>query len=195
MEEKCKIDRPIKLFFGLFVFFLWSCGVPEGTDAIVDATRVPLASLIKIRSVKGTIIKEDERENGLKNWDSRKVQKMSFALIYTTLYLLLHAVYADEATPSPEPKITYEGFQVIRISIEDNLALVEGLIDQLELPTWGGALQENRFVDAVIPPENRDEVISTLEGDDVEFVYLHEDLGASIAEQEDYPEYSRMSIH
>ena len=123
---------------------------------------------------------------------------MSFFTLYATFFLLFHAVYtvhADHAAPSPESKITYEGFQVIRIDIEDNLALVEGLVDRLDLPTWGGALKENRFVDAVIPPENREEVIGTLEDDDVQFVYLHEDLGASIADQEDYPEYSRAYIN
>ena len=115
----------------------------------------------------------------------------SVFFIHFLLLLLIYRANADVAVPITEPKITYDGFQVIRIDIQNNLALVEGLIEELELPTWGGALQENRFVDAVIPPENREEVISTLEGDGVEFVYLHEDLGASISAQEEYPEYSR----
>ena len=122
-------------------------------------------------------------------------QSPTTCFVFCLFLVLLYSACADVTVPSAEPKITYDGFQVIRIDIQDNLALVEGLIEELELSTWGGALQENRFVDAVIPPENQEQVIGTLEDDGVEFVYLHEDLGASIAAQEEYPEYSRAYLN
>ena len=118
---------------------------------------------------------------------SEKMKPFSIVVGVTALWSL---AAADE-----EEKVSYDNYQVVRVSIEDQVELVEGLIESLDLPTWGGALRENRRVDVVLPPENQEEFFGAIEAEDLEYVILHEDLGESIAEQEEYPPYSRMCLN
>lgn len=85
-------------------------------------------------------------------------------------------------------KATYDGYKVVRLEIGEQLPKVEGLIEKLSLSTWNGSPKENSEVDIVIPADKvADFEASTA---DLDSKVMHENLGASIAKEADYPVYA-----
>lgn len=85
-------------------------------------------------------------------------------------------------------KATYDGYQVVRLSVGEQLPKVKGLIEKLALSTWNGGPKENSEVDIVIPADK----LADFEASTADFVstIMHKNLGASIAKEADYPIYA-----
>ncbi|KAL8669833.1 MAG: hypothetical protein Q9168_005598 [Polycauliona sp. 1 TL-2023] len=84
-------------------------------------------------------------------------------------------------------KVNYDGYKVIRLSTGSSLAKVESLIQNLSLSTWNGGPKANAEVDIVVPADKVAEFESSTA--DLAKTVMHEDLGASIAEESDYSDY------
>ncbi|KAL8728508.1 MAG: hypothetical protein Q9166_005330 [cf. Caloplaca sp. 2 TL-2023] len=84
-------------------------------------------------------------------------------------------------------KANYDGYKVVRLSVGSSLPQVKSLIQNLSLSTWNGGPMENAEVDVVVPVDKVAEFeYSTKE---LGKTVMHENLGASIAEETDYPDY------
>lgn len=82
--------------------------------------------------------------------------------------------------------VNYDGAKAIRIPVGDDVIPLMEIIDQLQLPTWKGMTAEgvpkaNSNVDLVVPADKVEEFETLIDGIDIEI--MHEDLGASIAEE------------
>ncbi|KAI4212342.1 MAG: hypothetical protein LQ351_004912 [Letrouitia transgressa] len=90
-------------------------------------------------------------------------------------------------------KATYDGYQVVRLSVGEQLPKVKGLIEKLALSTWNGGPKENSEVDIVIPADK----LADFEASTADFVstIMHKNLGASIAKEADYPIYAAGSAN
>lgn len=82
--------------------------------------------------------------------------------------------------------VNYDGAKAIRIPVGDDVIPVMEIIDQLQLPTWKGVTAEgvpkaNTNVDLVVPADKVEEFETLIDGIDIEI--MHDDLGASIAEE------------
>jgi hypothetical protein len=82
-------------------------------------------------------------------------------------------------------KVSYDGSKAMRIAVGSDVTAVKSLIDTLSLPTWKGVVdgmpQADGYVDLVVPYEK----IAAFEELTVDMAtqVMHEDLGASIAEE------------
>ncbi|KAL9632525.1 MAG: hypothetical protein Q9164_005269, partial [Protoblastenia rupestris] len=81
----------------------------------------------------------------------------------------------------------YEGYQVVRLAVGADVAKVDGLIEDLSLSTWNGNAKANSAVDVVVPKDKINDFKKTT--GDLQPQVMHENLGASIAQESDYAEY------
>ncbi|KAL2162975.1 hypothetical protein VTH06DRAFT_6811 [Thermothelomyces fergusii] len=114
---------------------------------------------------------------------------MKFSLLASSALLALASAAAVE---SPRPK-SYDGYKVVRVSVGDNAAKVQDLIDRLGLETWKGKPQPGAVADIVIPPSQIDAFTAETAGLDV--ITMHEDLGASIAAETTFQAYAAGSAN
>ena len=77
-------------------------------------------------------------------------------------------------------KVSYDGYKVVRLH---SSAQIKSMIQGLALKTWNGAAKDDGEVDVVIPPS-----VHAFDGMDMEV--MHENLGASIAEEAKYDAYA-----
>ena len=84
-------------------------------------------------------------------------------------------------------KADYDGYQVIRLQVGDNLSEVQNIIKTLSLSTWNGGPKLDSEVDVVVPGA----VAEQFEADTVGLSsqVMHANLGESIAREADYPIY------
>lgn len=85
-------------------------------------------------------------------------------------------------------KINYDGAQAMRIPVGEDVTPLMEIIQKLSLPTWKGVANgvpvANSHVDLVVPASKvaKFNEMTTAKGMKTEI--MHEDLGASIAEEE-----------
>lgn len=103
------------------------------------------------------------------------------------LNLLLLGLASAVAVPQ---KSNYDGYQVIRLQVGNNLTQVQNTIKTLSLSTWNGGPKENSEVDIVVPPAVTGEFEADTAG--VNSQVMHANLGESIAREADYPAYQGM---
>ncbi|KAI4169182.1 MAG: hypothetical protein LQ346_008990 [Caloplaca aetnensis] len=85
-------------------------------------------------------------------------------------------------------KANYDGYKVVRLQVGDNLLQVKNLIQELSLSTWNGSPKANSEVDLVVPADQvADFDTSTA---NLDSSVMHQNLGASIAKETDYPLYA-----
>ncbi|KAL8770181.1 MAG: hypothetical protein Q9209_004023 [Squamulea sp. 1 TL-2023] len=84
-------------------------------------------------------------------------------------------------------KINYDGYKVIRLSVGSSLQKVETLIQNLSLSTWNGGPKPNAEVDVVVPADKVKEFESSTA--EMQKTVMHENLGASIAQESDFSDY------
>ena len=84
-------------------------------------------------------------------------------------------------------KADYEGYQVVRLAVGADVAKVDALIEDLSLSTWNGNAKANSAVDVVVPKDKINDFKKTT--GDLQPQVMHENLGASIAQESDYAEY------
>jgi hypothetical protein len=113
------------------------------------------------------------------------------------LILALHLCSALFATISvavdvqPRPaKVCYDGYKVFRVSVGEDVARVHDVISHLGLTTWKGSPSSGVFADIVVPPAQLAAFTKEVAGLDVSI--MHEDLGASIAEESAFHAYASM---
>ncbi len=95
-------------------------------------------------------------------------------------------------------KADYDGYQVIRLQVGDNLAKVQSLIKTLSLSTWNGKAKANSEVDIVVPAAVTEQFEADIAG--LNSQIMHANLGESIAQEANYPVYegtlsSQLSSH
>ena len=98
-------------------------------------------------------------------------------------FFLLPGLFLALANATAIPssaKITYDGYRVLRVQSSPH---VKELIQSLGLSTWKGAPKATGTVDVVVPPGVKD-----LDGFDAHV--MHEDLGASIAQEAQFEPYA-----
>ena len=84
-------------------------------------------------------------------------------------------------------KVDYDGYQVIRLQVGDNLARVQSLIQTLSLSTWNGGPKTNSEVDIVVPAAVTEQFEADTAG--LSSSVMHTNLGESIAQEANYPVY------
>ena len=109
---------------------------------------------------------------------------LTMRLIVT--YLALAAVASAAAV---EPRaVSYDGFKVVRIPVGTDASKVTEIVNKLQLKTWKGAPKAGAFADIMVPPSQIEAFNTEIAG--MEAVTMHEDLGASIAEESNYAAYA-----
>lgn len=108
--------------------------------------------------------------------------------------LLLGAAPLAAASPAPAPqsssqRVSYDGYKVFRLPVGTDASKVAGIVDRLGLSTWKGAPRAGSFADVVVPPAQVDAFRGEIAGMEA-VVTMHEDLGASIAEEASFQAYA-----
>lgn len=83
--------------------------------------------------------------------------------------------------------VDYEGYQVVRLAVGEDVARINSLIENLSLSTWNGDAKENSAVDVVVPKDKVKEFERTTT--DLQPQVMHPNLGASIAAESDFDVY------
>lgn len=81
-------------------------------------------------------------------------------------------------------KVSYDGFEVFRLPVGDDVSRVAGLVEDLGLETWKAFNKPGAYADVVVPPEKLSafkEQVAGMEGVEV----MHENLAASIAAEQE----------
>lgn len=106
-------------------------------------------------------------------------------------YLPLLPIYlslASAAAVTKPERVSYDGYKVFRVAVGDQVAKVNDVVSSLGLSTWKGAPRAGAFADIVVPPTKIDAFNGKIIGLDT--VTMHEDLGASIAEESNFHTYA-----
>lgn len=106
--------------------------------------------------------------------DSAVIMKLSLS----ALFLLAVGVIAEK-------KVSYDGAKAIRIEVGEDVTSVMNIISQLKLETWKGVVNgvpvAGGHVDLVVPASKVAKFNKLAEK--IKTEVMHEDLGASIAEE------------
>jgi hypothetical protein len=87
-------------------------------------------------------------------------------------------------------KISYDGYKVIRLAVGEEVDKVNGIVSNLGLKTWKGAPRAGAYADIVVPPSQFKAFSAATSG--MEAITMHQDLGASIAEESSFHTYAGM---
>ncbi|KAK4153994.1 Metallocarboxypeptidase A [Chaetomidium leptoderma] len=83
---------------------------------------------------------------------------------------------------------SYDGYKVFRLTVGEDVAKVNNIIDTLGLTTWKGRPRAGAAADIVVPPARVNAFEAEITG--MEAVAMHQDLGASIAEESTFSAYA-----
>lgn len=85
-------------------------------------------------------------------------------------------------------KVNYDGYQVFRLKADEkNIGKINDIVSSLDLQTWKSSAKVG-IADIVVPPEQVENFLRITE--DFQREVMHDDLGASIAEEAQFDEYS-----
>lgn len=85
-------------------------------------------------------------------------------------------------------KVSYDGWKVFRVTVGDDSAKLSSVMNKLQLSTWKGKVASSSVVDIPVPPLQVLEFESSIK--DFSSLVMHEDLGASIAQEEVFETYA-----
>ncbi|KAK3331626.1 carboxypeptidase A2 [Cercophora scortea] len=108
------------------------------------------------------------------------------------LAALLTVASAAVSRPKDQ-KVSYDGYKVYRVAVAHEVNKVNNIVKDLGLSTWKGAPRAGAFSDIVVPPTQVDAFTKAIAGLDAEV--MHEDLGASIAEESTFQTYAATSVN
>ncbi|KAK3934265.1 zinc carboxypeptidase [Diplogelasinospora grovesii] len=108
-------------------------------------------------------------------------------IIFSSLFALCAAVAVQQR------RVSYDGHKVFRVSVGQEVAKVNGIVSKLGLTTWKGAPRAGAFADIVVPPAQVSAFTAEITGMDT--ITMHEDLGASIAEESTFYTYAAGSVN
>lgn len=92
--------------------------------------------------------------------------------------LLLSSAYGAAVNK----KVSYDGFKVFRVAAGNALAEVESTVGRLGLEKWIDGAENTGHLDVVVAPTQ----LQAFENAGLNATVMHEDLGVSIAAQENY---------
>lgn len=113
---------------------------------------------------------------------------MKFSLLAISGALGLSSAAAVESSQ----RKSYDGYKVFRLSVGKDVAKVNNIVGKLGLTTWKGAPRAGAASDIVVPPSEVAAFEAAVAG--MEVVTMHEDLGASIAEESTFGVYAGMFV-
>ena len=102
---------------------------------------------------------------------------------------VLSALAASAAAVSvPAQSVSYDGYKVFRVDTGNQVDRINDIVAKLALKTWKGAPRAGAAADIVVPPSALLEFKSAISG--LNAITMHEDLGASIAEEGSFSTYA-----
>ncbi|KAJ0318092.1 hypothetical protein COL5a_010840 [Colletotrichum fioriniae] len=104
------------------------------------------------------------------------------------LSTLVAAVSAASVAGASSKRVSYDGTKVFRLSVGDEVDRVNGVVDKLQLTTWKGAPRAGAFADIVVPAAEVASFKAEVAG--MNLTTMHEDLGASIADESGFSVYA-----
>jgi hypothetical protein len=111
---------------------------------------------------------------------------MKYNLLVSSSLLALSSAAAVQSSP----RKLYDGYKVFRLTVGQDVAKVNNIIDKLGLTTWKGHPRAGAASDIVVPPSQVEAFGAEITG--MEAITMHEDLGASIAEETTFSAYAGM---
>ncbi|KAK4214253.1 hypothetical protein QBC37DRAFT_342421 [Rhypophila decipiens] len=111
---------------------------------------------------------------------------------FSALSLFLTVTSAAVSQPKPAAK-SYKGYKVFRVPVGTDASKVSGIVNKLGLTTWKGAPRAGTFADIVVPPTEVAAFNQEVSGMDV--VTMHQDLGASIDEENAFGTYAAGAVN
>lgn len=95
---------------------------------------------------------------------------------------------ASAASISNKQKVSYDGWKVFRVNGISNTAKFQEVVNKLQLDVWKGKPSSGDVVDVSVAPEQ----LSAFEAatKDFETKTMHEDLGASITDENTFSVYA-----
>lgn len=99
---------------------------------------------------------------------------------------------ASATSISNTKKVSYDDWKVFRVNGPSNSAKFQEVVNKLQLDVWKGKPSSGDVVDVSVPPEQ----LSAFEAStkDFETKIMHENLGASIADENTFSVYAGMSL-
>lgn len=88
-------------------------------------------------------------------------------------------------------KVSYDDWKVYRVNVGSNAAKLSDVMSKLQLEAWKGKPATSSIVDVMVPPAQVKDFESSAA--DIEFKVMHENLGASIADEETFGVYAGKS--
>lgn len=85
-------------------------------------------------------------------------------------------------------KANYDNFKVYRVDVGEDASKLGSVIDKFQLSTWKGKVGVSKVIDVVVPPSFILDFEAGVQG--MSTKVLHENLGASIADEENFGVYS-----
>ncbi|KAK1528737.1 zinc carboxypeptidase [Colletotrichum costaricense] len=104
------------------------------------------------------------------------------------LSTLVAAATAASVVGASSKRVSYDGTKVFRLSVGDEVDRVNGVVDKLQLTTWKGAPRAGAFADIVVPATEVESFKAEVAG--MNLTTMHEDLGASIADESGFSVYA-----
>lgn len=104
-----------------------------------------------------------------------------------TVIALSALLASASAAAVSSPKVSYDGYKVVRVSAGADTDRVNKLVEKLGLATWKEARHAGSFADIVVPPSKLSAFHQ--ETSEMETVTMHEDLGESIAQESTFHTY------
>jgi carboxypeptidase A4 len=87
-----------------------------------------------------------------------------------------------------EKKVDYNDYKVYRVDVGEDRSKLGSVIEKLGLSTWKGKVDTSSVVDVVVPPASILQFEAGTQG--LSSKVLHENLGASIAEEQTFGVYA-----
>jgi hypothetical protein len=98
---------------------------------------------------------------------------------------------ASAATVSK--KVSYDDWKVYRVNVGSNAAKIDSVMSKLQLELWKGKPASSDVVDVMVPPSAvKDFEAST---GDIQTKVMHENLGLSISDEENFSVYAGTLPH
>ncbi|TDZ33813.1 Metallocarboxypeptidase A-like protein [Colletotrichum spinosum] len=105
---------------------------------------------------------------------------------------VLSAVFAAASAASVaganSKRVSYDGTKVFRVSVGDEVDRINSVVSKLQLSTWKGAPRAGALADIVVPAGQVGAFEAEVAGLNV--TTMHEDLGASIADESSFQVYA-----
>ena len=85
-------------------------------------------------------------------------------------------------------KVSYDGWKTYRVKVGADRAKVKDVVSSLQLGTWKGSVDSSEIVDVVVPPAQLQQFEAAAQSLNAQV--MHDDLGASIAEESSFSVYA-----